>query len=166
MCACESRSKQKSAGEPIVVLLSKRRVYPGRVCGLCAYPTGRCRCWLSPCPGREANRCAVEQAQDLSRPGGIAAGYPPTPAGKPIAVLLSKRRVLEKSGVPSPGRVVSLLAIPLPRPGTVAMLLSKCRVCPAGGVAGVLTRPGGIAAGYPPTPAGDCRDVVEQAPGA
>ena len=55
--------------------------------------------------------------------------YSPAVAGRMLApalavasVLHECRRVLEKNCVPSPGRVVSLLAIPLPRPGTVWQL--------------------------------------------
>ena len=88
------------------ILHECRRVLssPGRAVSLLAIPP----------PRPEANRGVAEQAQGLPRPGGVAAGYPPTPAGKPIAVLLSKRRVLEEYGVPSPGRVMPLLATPYP----------------------------------------------------
>ena len=93
------------------MLLSKRRVLeesgvpsPGRVMPLLT----------TPYPGRGASRCVIEQVQGLPRPGRVVAGYSPTPAGKPIAVLLSKRRVLEEYGVPSPGRVMPLLATPYP----------------------------------------------------
>ena len=93
------------AGEPIVVLLSKRRVCPGRVCGWCVNPAG-----------------------------GIATGYPPTLAGKPIAVLLSKRRVLEESGVPHPGRVMPLLTAPYPGRGANRGVVEQAQGLPRPGV--------------------------------
>ena len=100
------------------MLLSKRRVLeehdvpsPGREMPLLAIPRPR--------PGTVAMLLSKRQVSSGSVVSLLA--IPPTPAGKPIAVLLSMRRVLEESGVPHPGREMPLLAIPRTRPGSQSL---------------------------------------------